>query len=325
MTPETIAKLITEDIQEANGLKSKIRHKMPTRKLGKTGYDVGLMSLGGQGSLERQGNEKNCIRIIQRAIELGVNFVDTSPIYGPSEDYYGKALKGLREKVFLASKTDDRTRDGSLRLIEKSLKRLKTDYLDLWQIHHLDTIEEVDEVTNEDGALQALLEMQEEKVVKHLGFTGHQDPDILLEMSKRHDFDTVLCAVNAADVHTKKPFMDKFIPEANKQKLGIIGMKIFGQGYLLKAGGVTTAWEAINYALSLPINTVIVGCDTVAQLEENVVLAKAFRQLDEEEMTEIENLTKDYPREACFYKKQYGGYNSKKKLKRKPALTHKKN
>ena len=107
--------------------------------------------------------------------KLGVNYFDTSPVYGPSEEYYGKALGNARKKIFLATKTHDRTRDGSLKLLEKSLKRLKTDYVDLWQIHHLDSLDDVKKVTADDGALQALLEMQEEGVVKHLGFTGHED------------------------------------------------------------------------------------------------------------------------------------------------------
>lgn len=289
-------------------------YPLPTRLLGRTKVKIPIISLGGQGSLERQGEEKNCIEIIERAYELGIRYADTSPIYGPSEDYYGKALTNFRNKIFLASKTDDRTKDGSLRLIEKSLKRLKTDYLDLWQIHHLDKMEEVDQVAAKDGALQALLEMQEQKVVRFLGFTGHEDPKILHEMSKRHQFDTVLCPVNPADTHVKPSFQDVMIPEAKKQKLGIVGMKVFAQGHLLHPDGITTSWEVISYALSQPVSTIIVGCDCVAQLEENVILAKAFRQLTETELTTIKDKAKKFTKEGAFFRSKFGGYKSQEKL-----------
>ena len=312
MDPEIIARFISEDMRE--GVKEV---ELQTRPLGKTNFNVPILSLGGQGSLEHQGNEKNCINIIQRAYELGVRLFDTASIYGPSEDYYGKALKGFRKKIFLNTKTDNRTRDGSLKLIEKSLKRLKTDYVDLWQIHHLDKIEEVDEVSKENGALQALIEMKEQKVVRHIGFTGHENPKILIEMSKRHNFDTVLMPINAADIHVKPSFIEEMLPVANKQKLGIIGMKVFAQGYIFDNSpkGITTVWEPIHYALSCNISTIIVGCDSVAQLEENVMVAKMFSKLSQEKMKEIEEKTKHYVKRAAFFRSKFGGYNSKKKLK----------
>jgi aryl-alcohol dehydrogenase-like predicted oxidoreductase len=288
---------------------------MPKRSLGKTGYKVSIISLGGQGSLETQGDDDNCIDIIRRAYELGINYFDTSPIYGPSEDFYGKALDGIRNDIFLATKTDKRDRDGSLKEIEKSLKRLKTDHVDLWQIHHLDTMEEVNEVTAKDGALQALLEMKEQGVVKYCGFTGHQDPKILIEMNKRHDFDTVLCPVNAADCHMKPPFIDTVVKAANSKNIGVIGMKVFSQGFIFHPKGITTSWEPLAYSLSQPVSTLIVGHDNVAQLEENVAIAKNFSPLNEEKQKEIEEKTKNYIRRASFFRSRYGGYQSRDKLK----------
>jgi aryl-alcohol dehydrogenase-like predicted oxidoreductase len=314
MNPRDIAKIISEDIHTANGLITEAKMPMPKRTLGKTGYKVGLFSLGGQGSLEKQGTEKNCVQIIQRAYELGVNYFDTSPIYGPSEEYYGKAMKGFRNKIFLASKTDDRTRDGSLKIIEKSLKRLKTDYLDLWQLHHLDRMEEVNQITKKGGALEALLEMKEQKVVRHIGFTGHEDPTILVEMSKRHDFDTVLCAINCADKHVKPSFIETMLPQAKKQNLGVIGMKVLAQGYVFDPEKMTTVWEPIHYSLSQDVDMVIMGCDTVAQLEENILIAKAFEPLTKIQMKDIEGRMKGLVRRACFFRKKFGGYDSKNKL-----------
>jgi len=288
---------------------------MPKRPLGKTGHQVGVFSLGGQGSLEQQGGEENCVKIIRRAHELGVNYMDTSPVYGPSEDYYGKALKGIRKDIFLATKTDDRTRDGSLKFIEKSLKRMQTDYIDLWQIHHLDSMEEINQVTGKGGALEALLEMQEQGVVKHLGITGHQDPKILLKMMDRHKFDTVLCPINAADPHMKPPFIDTVAKPAKRRGMGVIGMKVFAQGYLFHPRGITTAWEAINYAISQPISTIIVGIDNVAQLEENVALVKAATQLSKSQLDYIESKTEGNTRRGCFFRGEYGGYDSMNKLR----------
>jgi aryl-alcohol dehydrogenase-like predicted oxidoreductase len=295
------------------------RKDMPTRKLGRTGLNIPIVSLGGQGALEEHGSRKNCIEIIHKAYSLGIKYMDTSPVYGPSEDIYGEALKGIRNKIVVASKTDDRTRDGSLKLLEKSLKRLKTDYLDVWQIHHLDNMNDVNAVTKKDGALKAIVEMKEQGVVRHIGFTGHHSPKVLAEMARRHDFDTALCALNPADRHLKPCFIDDFLPIANEKKLGIIGMKVFAQGFIFHPGtsmwkGIMTAWETVFYTLSLPITTIIIGCNTPAQVEENVMMARAFRQLDKDEMVEIEGRTKRYVKRAQFFRDIYGGYKSRDKL-----------
>jgi aryl-alcohol dehydrogenase-like predicted oxidoreductase len=295
---------------------SKLNNQMPKRSLGKTGYNVGIFSLGGQGSLEHQGNKENCINIIQRAYELGVNYFDTSPIYGPSEDYYGEALKGIRDDIFLTSKTDKRDKDGSLKEIEKSLKRLNTDHLDLCQIHHLDNMEEVEEVTSKNGALEALKEMKEQGVVKYLGITGHEDPKILIEIMNRYDFDTVLCPVNACDMNMDVPFLNTVVKEANNKNMGIIGMKVLSQGYIFNPEGIKSASEPLMYSMSQPISTIIVGCDSVEQLEENIAIAKSFTTIDEEKKKEIEDKTKDYKERACFFRKEFGGYDSKNKLEK---------
>lgn len=289
--------------------------EIPHRKLGKTGYDVSIFSLGGQGSLETQGSEKNSIKIIQKAYELGINYFDTSPIYGPSEDYYGKALKGFRKNIFLASKTDKRDRDGALKDIENSLKRLNTDYLDLWQIHHLENNKEVNQVAGKNGALEAIIEMKEQGVVKHCGLTGHEDPNILLNMMSKHDFDTVLCPINAADVHMKPSFIADLIPVAQEKNMGIIGMKVFSQGFIFHPKGIRDSGEALRYALNIDgVSTIIVGHDTVEQLEKNVEVAKNYNQLQFEDMSLIENKTKKYLRRASFFRKEFGGYDSKEKL-----------
>ena len=287
---------------------------IPTRKLGKTGFDVPIISLGGQGSLETQKDEKGNIKIIQRAYELGIRYFDTSPIYNNSELYCGKAMQGWRKNIFLTTKTDFRDRDGSLREIEKSLKRLKTDYIDLWQIHHLDTMAEVNQVTGKNGALKALIEMQEQGVVKHLGITSHSHPPLLVEMMKRHDFDTVLCPVNVGDMSMDPPFIKTTLKEAKKRNVGVIGMKVFAQGFVFHPSAATTAWEPLTYALSQDVATVVVGIDTIAQLEENVAIAKNFQPMDIATQRELERKTKPHVRRACFFRRKFGGYDSQKDL-----------
>jgi len=245
---------------------------------------------------------------------LGVNYFDTSPIYNSSEEYCGKAMVGWRDKIFLASKTDKRDRDGSLRELEKSLKRLKTDYLDLWQIHHLDTMDEVNQTTRKSGALEALIEMKEQGVIKHIGVTSHSHPPLLVEMMKRHPFDTVLCPVNPGDMAMDPPFIKTVLKEAKKRNVGVVGMKVFAQGFLFHPKGVTTAWEPITYALSQDISTIVVGIDTIAQLEENIAIAKNFTTMDKKIQRELEEKTKPHKRRACFFRRAYGGYDSKEEL-----------
>jgi aryl-alcohol dehydrogenase-like predicted oxidoreductase len=313
-------KTTTEAIQAlANYKQHRIKiaeTSIPKRKLGQTGLEVGIFSLGGQGALESQRDKEEMAEIIQRAYELGVNYFDTSPIYGPSEDYYGYAIPNFRSNIILATKSDKRNRDGALEDIENSLKRLNTDWIDIWQIHHVDKMEEVEEIFGPGGALEAFKEMKDQGVAKHIGITGHEDPRILVEMLRRFPFETVLCIANAADCHVYPSFEQVLYPAANQIGAGIIGMKIFAQGYIFHPDGITTTWEPLYYAMSQPISTIIVGCDSVAQLEENVALTKGFYQLNEKQLDEIRNKTKKYQERGAFFRKEFGGYQSQEKLKK---------
>jgi len=283
------------------------------RPLGKTGFDVCIFSLGGQGALERRGNPENCRDIIRRAYELGINYFDTSPVYGPSEDLYGDVIPAFRDEIFLATKTHERSRDKSLALLEKSLKRLKTDYVDLWQIHSLTNVDEIDEVVKPGGALQALVEMRDQGIVRYLGFTGHESPDVLMEMMNRFDFDTVLCPANSADIAMDKSFYS-VMASAMDRDMGVVGMKAFAQGHIFHPKGITTAWEPLTLAMSCPVSTVIVGHDNVPQLEENVAIAKAFQQLNPEQFESIVEKAKPYVKRGAFFRKEHGGYGSQDKL-----------
>jgi aryl-alcohol dehydrogenase-like predicted oxidoreductase len=294
---------------------------MPMRNLGKTGYQVGIFSLGGQASVEKPNNEAVAVPIVEKALDLGVNYIDTAARYGGderwSQRYIGQVMKRRRAQAFLASKTHDRTRDGSLKLLEDSLRLLQTDHLDLWQIHNLSQMGQVDQIFAPDGAVKAQIEAKEQGLVRHIGITGHADPEVLIEAIRRYPFDTVLLALNAADVHHLS-FKEKLLPLAVEKQMGIIGMKIPARGRILssfappsqpaspQAGtqpGTLVMSEALRYVLSLPVSTVIIGCDTVAQLEENVALARSFNPLSPTQMAELEGRTKGIHAQALFFRR----------------------
>jgi aryl-alcohol dehydrogenase-like predicted oxidoreductase len=272
---------------------------IPRRPLGRTGYEVTQFALGGEGVLRTNGRLRDAVAVIHRALEQGVNYCDTAPAYASSLDYYGAALGDRRDQVFLASKTHDRTRDGSLRLLDQSLKRLRTDHLDLWQLHDLRTTNDLDMVFARGGALEALVHARSQGLVRFLGLTGHHDPAILLEAMQRFDFDTVLVALNVADI-CRLSFAQTVLVEACRRGMGVIGMKVYAAGGLLSSSAHRfTPAEAMGYVLSLPgLSTVVIGCASAAEVDQNVQIARAFRALDPEALRELER--RAYPGAAHF-------------------------
>ena len=279
---------------------------MATRPLGRTGHNVKLFSLGGQATLETAGKTDEAVAIINRALDLGVNYVDTAERYGRgiSETYIGQVMKNLREEGFLATKTRDRGYDKSMWNLEQSLKRLQTDHLDLWQLHNVRTQEDLDQIFASDGAIKALEKARDEKVVRFLGITGHRDPYILKKGIEQYPFDSILMALNAADRH-ESSFIEILLPTAVEKKMSIVGMKIPARGKIFREGGITTMKQAMSYVLTLPVSTVIVGISNVAELEENVRIAQDFKPLNDEEMEELEEMTSPYYAEASFFKTKW--------------------
>lgn len=290
--------------------------RLPKRPLGKTGHMVSLYSLGGQGSIEVPGREDISIEIINRAIDLGINYIDTAAAYGrqtptvaradamgTSERNMGQVMKYRRKEVFLASKTHDRTYDGSLKLLEKSLKQLNTDHLDLWQIHNvkMSEMETLDKITGEGGVLKAMIRARDEKMIRFIGFSGHEGPDVLNALAERFPFDNVLVAINAADKH-HDPFIEKFLPKAVDRGMGIVGMKIPARDRIFSNGGIITMKEAMDYVMTLPVSTIIVGLDKIAELEENIRIAKEFKPLTADQMLAIEAKTKPHYKDLLFFK-----------------------
>jgi aryl-alcohol dehydrogenase-like predicted oxidoreductase len=283
---------------------------MPERPLGKTGHNVRLFSLGGQATIERPDTDAESEAIINRAIDLGVNYIDTAAAYGRgiSQKYIGRVMATRRNEVFLATKTHRRSYDESMQLLDQSLESLQTDHLDLWQLHNLTTMEQLDQVFADDGAIHALEKARSDGTVRFLGLTGHANPDVLMEFMSRFDFDTILMALNPADKY-HRPFMDELLPEANRRQMGVIAMKIPARGRIFRDGGLTSMEEALNWTMSQPISTVIVGCDTVAQLEENISVAANFQPLNSSQMVAIEAKVGDYPMEASFFKEGAAGFD----------------
>jgi len=273
---------------------------LPTRPLGRSGVPITLFGLGGEGILRTHGEVKAAARVINQALDNGVNYCDTAPAYAGSLDYYGATLGERRRDIFLASKTHIRTRDGSLKLLDDSLKRLRTDHLDLWQLHDLRTQADLKEIFGKGGALEALVQARAEGRVRFLGLTGHHDPQILLDAMKQFAFDTVLVALNAADVH-RASFIKTVLPEAVKQNMAVIGMKVCAQGALLDELSME---ESIGYTLSLPgVSHAIIGCKTEAEVDDNARIVRQFRAFDDTTMRALEARTKKRQAEFTYYKK----------------------
>ncbi|WP_235880413.1 aldo/keto reductase [Polyangium aurulentum] len=259
------------------------------RPLGRTGVLVEPVSLGGEGILRTWNRAAEAVPVILEALKLGVRYCDTAPAYAGSQDYYGEAFRqagpGARDKIFLASKTHERSRDGSLRLLDQSLKRLGTNRLDLWQLHDLREKSELDEIFRKGGAIEAVEAAKADGRIRFVGITGHHDPAILVEAMKRYAFDTVLCAINPSDP-ARSPFLTTVVPEARKRGMGIIGMKVMAAGQILQ-DGTATPEELIGYAASYA-DTVIIGCKTRGEVRENLAAGHALRPRTKDELLALE-------------------------------------
>jgi hypothetical protein len=294
---------------------------MPTRSFGKTGFKVGILSLGGQATIEMQGTEEESEKIINRAIDLGVNYIDTAASYGRGQSQLniGRVMKTRRSEVWLSTKTHDRTYDGSMRLLEDSLKKLQTDHLDMWQLHNVQRQDQIDQIFAPNGAIKALEKAKSEGIVRHLGITGHYEPVVLKNAIHNYPFDAILMALNAADPHYLS-FKKYLLPEAQKLGIAIIGMKVATRGRMIstwtpppvdeqparmatKKPGTITIKEALTYNMSLPVSTTIIGVDNVAQIEENVKIASEFSPLSLAELEDIEYKTLPIVRQGLYFRR----------------------
>jgi aryl-alcohol dehydrogenase-like predicted oxidoreductase len=264
--------------------------EMPYRILGRTGARVSAIGLGGWHIGFKEMSESLSIRIMRSAIDRGINFLDNSWDYneGASEVRMGKALRdGYRDKAFLMTKIDGRSKSEAARQLDESLRRLQTDCIDLVQHHEVLRFEDPHRMFDAEGAQAALLEARQAGKLRFIGFTGHKDPRIhlyTLEVAKEHGFtfDTVQMPVNVMDAHYRS-FARLVIPELVAQNIGILGMKSMGNGIILESKTVTPI-ECLHYALNLPTSVVITGIDSLEILDQAFEAARTFRPMTGDEV-----------------------------------------
>ena len=264
---------------------------IPLRPLGRTGEKITMIGLGGfHASVPEE--EKDAIALIQRAIDEGITFLDNAWDYmnGKAEDRMGKAISqgGRRDKVFLMTKCCGRTAKDAQSNLEDSLRRLRTDHLDLWQFHEINYDNDPEWIFAAGGALEYALKAKEQGKVRHLGFTGHKHPEIHLKMlAKPYEWVSVQMPLNVLDGHYRS-FQHHVLPVLNKRGIAPIGMKsLGGRGNIVTQAGVPVE-DALRYVLSLPIATLVSGIDSEKVLDQNLKIAREFQPMSRDEMTAVE-------------------------------------
>jgi len=275
---------------------------LPTRPLGRTGYSATLLGLGGEGVLRTFDREEKAQAVIQAALEAGINYFETARAYSGSEAYLGRGLRGLRDKIFLTSKSHGRTRRDAEAHLHITLTKLDTDYLDLWQVHDVRTLEEVEALSAPGGALEVFHKAKKEGKARFLGVTGHHDPEVLRRAMAIYDFDTVLLPVNPAEPQDRS-----FLPlaaEAQARGMGVIGMKVLCRGMLpqLAANPEELVGELVAYALSHPLSLVVIGADSVSHVKQLAAAAQNFIPMTPEEQKALEAAVAPFARQLMYYK-----------------------
>jgi len=272
---------------------SQVNSEMPMRTLGRTGVKVSLVGLGGWHLGFNFIDEELSVRIIRTAVDNGINFMDNCWDYneGASEERMGKALKdGYRERVFLMTKIDGRTKKEAAKQLDQSLKRMQTDHIDLVQHHEILRFEDPHRIFASEGANEALLEAREAGKISFIGFTGHKDPRIhkyMLDVATENgfQFDTVQMPLNVMDAHYRS-FEKIVLPELVKQNIGVLAMKTLANGTILESKTVS-AIECLQYAMNLPTSVVITGCQSMEDLEQALTAARTFKPMSDEQVKSI--------------------------------------
>ncbi|MCC6587312.1 MAG: aldo/keto reductase [Bryobacterales bacterium] len=257
---------------------------IPMRVFGKTGQK--LTVIGQAGGRFPLISFPEAVAVTRRAVELGINYFDNARVYwdGKSEEVYGEALKDVRKKVFITTKAVGRTKKDAEEQLHQSLRALRTDYVDLWQMHSLAEPEDVDKIFGPGGAIEAFESAKKAGKCRFFGFTGHKDPHVHAAMLKKYQhYDTILMPLHAADP-SYLSFEKIVLPEAVKRGMGIQGMKNFANAKLLS---MLSARECLSYVLSLPIHCTAIGCTTIGQLEDDVRIAQQFKPFSETQMAEL--------------------------------------
>ena len=259
------------------------------RKLGKADAEVSIIGVGGYHLGLSNVNEQGAIAIVRKALDEGINFLDNCWDYnaGVSEERMGKALQdGYRQKAFLMTKIDGRTGAEARKQIEQSLLRLKTDHIDLLQIHEVIRMTDPEQAFQPGNVVDVLQQARKEGKIRFLGFTGHKSPEIhmhMIETAVQHgfQFDTVQMPVNALDHHYDS-FGQRVIPLAQKHGIAVLGMKPLSNGAILKTNTIS-AVEALHYAMSVPVTVTITGCESLANLEQALSVARNFKPMSDQQ------------------------------------------
>jgi len=257
---------------------------MEQRAYGKTGEILPILSFGAQRIVDERGcSEAEAIKMVNYAIDHGIKYFDTAWVYsdGQSEERLGKVVKTRRKEMWTATKTVARDESGARRQLEESLKRLQTDHVDEWRMHNVWSMRELGRITAPGGVLKAAIKAREQGLIRFISISGHSNPSVQIEALNRFQFDSVLCATSVFD-HFILSFAEELLPEAKAKGVAVAGMKI------LALGGLAAIYErALRYALSLPIDTAVVGMESMAQLRRNLAVAEAFKPLGDEERLEL--------------------------------------
>jgi uncharacterized protein len=276
----------------SNAWSAEARNGVPYRTLGNTGEKVSCIGLGGF-HLGMQSDEKESIRIIRTALDSGINFLDNCWDYngGESEIRMGKALRdGFRQKAFLMTKIDARTKQGAARQIDESLRRLQTDRIDLLQFHEVIRDTDPELIFAANGGMEAVVEAREKGKVRYIGFTGHKSPEIHLKMlntafAHKFTLNAVQMPLNLMDAHYDS-FEKKVLPVLVQHDIGVLGMKPMGDSLILKSKTVEPV-ECLQYALNLPTSVVITGCDSLAILQQALKVAHTFHPLSQAQVVAL--------------------------------------
>src|SRR5437762_6073559 len=256
---------------------------IPARTLGRTGAKVSILAFGCGSRFLMYKDEESALAILNRAIDLGISYLDTAYAYGDgeSETRVGKIMTSRRKEVWLATKIPDRTRDGFLRRLEGSLKRLNTDHVDLVHIHSLGQEDDLARIEAPEGALKGLMEARDQKMAHFVGMTSHTNGEVMAKAIERHDLDCVQMALNAS---RNGRFEEVALPLAIAKSLGVIAMKVTGQEFLVGDGpGKAQMSSLLRYSMSLPVATAVVGMPKPEMLTDNVEMARGFSVLDDNE------------------------------------------
>ena len=274
---------------------SNIQKGIPYRILGKTGMKVSLIGIGGYHIGDRYISDETSVNLIREAIDHGINFMDNAWDYnkGRSEELMGKALRdGYREKAILMTKHHGREPKTAQAHLEASLKRLQTDYLDLWQFHEIESLETVDKIYS-SGVLDYVQKKRDEGVIRHIGFTGHTRPEIHKAMLERgFDWETVQMPLNVLDHHYLS-FSQEIIPLLQKKNIGIIGMKSVASGAIIKEG-IATIEECLRFSMTLPVSTIVSGINNLDHLRHNLKITQNFKPMSEAQIAALLTKTYDY-------------------------------